>query len=123
MRIARILSGHRPDPACHHGRMRRPRILGGPGGDRLPAAPVVNADGRPTRPDKLSIWPTEDETFGIDVLYLGPQGHRRAQVVHRQIEEAGLASALRREGENGWIVRFGPVSREDMLTVLNGYVW
>jgi len=83
----------------------------------------VNADGRPTRPDKLSIWPAEDERFGIDVLYLGPQGRRRAEVVRRQIDEAGLAVSVRQEGESGWIVRFGPVSREDMLTVLNGYVW
>jgi hypothetical protein len=83
----------------------------------------ANPDGRPTRPDKLSIWPTEDERFGIDVLYLGPQGHRRADVVFRQIEAAGLDAALKREGDNGWIVRFGPVSREDMLAVLNGYVW
>ncbi len=104
--------------------MRRPsfrrRAAGGAG---VPAVPPVNADGRPTRPDKLSIWPTDEETFGIDVLYLGPQGSRRAQVVHRQIEEAGLPAVLRPEGDSGWIVRFGPVSREDMLTVLNGYVW
>ena len=96
-----------------------------PGGRAAaPAPPVaVNADGRPTRPDKLSIWPAEDERFGIDVLYLGPQGRRRAEVVRRQIDEAGLAVSVRQEGESGWIVRFGPVSREDMLTVLNGYVW
>ena len=36
---------------------------------------------------------------------------------------AGLPVALRQEGETEWIVRFGPVSREDMLAVLNGYVW
>jgi hypothetical protein len=83
----------------------------------------ANPDGRPTRPDKLSIWPTDDERFGIDVLYVGAQGHRRAEVVVRQIEAAGVGVVLRPEGENGWIVRFGPVSREDMLAVLNGYVW
>ncbi|MEA2435502.1 MAG: hypothetical protein QOF65_58 [Thermoleophilaceae bacterium] len=89
-----------------------------------PLAPSeATPDGRPTRPDKLSIWPTEDERFGIDVLYVGPQGHRRAEIVIRQIEAAGVAVVLRHEGENGWIVRFGPVSREDMLAVLNGYVW
>jgi hypothetical protein len=43
--------------------------------------------------------------------------------VVRQIEAAGVAVVLRQEDENGWIVRFGPVSREDMLAVLNGYVW
>jgi hypothetical protein len=102
--------------------MRRPKFLDRAGPGAL-ALPEVNADGRPTRPDKLSIWPTDHETFGIDVLYLGPQGKRRADVVHRQIHEAGLPVLVRREGENGWIVRFGPVSRPDMLTVLNGYVW
>lgn len=102
--------------------MRRPRILGG--ATTSPSAiPEVNADGRPTRPDKLSIWPTDEDAFGIDVLYLGPQGKRRADVVHRQIHEAGLPVLVKREGESGWVVRFGPVSRPDMLTVLNGYVW
>lgn len=88
-----------------------------------PAPSEANPDGRPTRPDRLSIWPTDDERFGIDVLYLGPQGRRRAQVVIRQIRAAGVDAVLRREGASGWIVRFGPVSREDMLLVLNGYVW
>jgi hypothetical protein len=83
----------------------------------------ANPDGRPTRPDKLSIWPTEDERFGIDVLYVGAQGRRRAEVVQRQIEAAGVEVALREEGDNGWIVRFGPVGREEMIAVLNGYVW
>ena len=41
----------------------------------------------------------------------------------RQIEAAGVAAVLRQESENGWVVRFGPVNREDMLAVLNGYVW
>jgi hypothetical protein len=93
------------------------------GGRPLPAPSEANPDGRPTRPDKLSIWPTDDERFGIDVLYIGPQGHKRAEVVMRQIEAADLAVALREEGEGGWVVRFGPVSREEMLAVLNGYVW
>jgi hypothetical protein len=92
-------------------------------GRPLPAPSEANPDGRPTRPDKLSIWPTEDERFGIDVLYLGPQGHRRAEIVVHQIEAAGLAVALREEGGAGWVVRFGPVNREEMLAVLNGYVW
>jgi hypothetical protein len=89
----------------------------------LPAPSEANPDGRPTRPDKLSIWPTDDERFGIDVLYVGPQGHRRAEIVLRQIQKAGLAATLREESESSWVVRFGPVDREEMLAVLNGYVW
>jgi hypothetical protein len=79
--------------------------------------------GAPTRPDRLSIWPTDDERFGIDVLYTGAVGYKRAEIVKHQIEELGLGAALRQEGDRGWVIRFGPVSRDDMLTVLNGYVW
>ena len=84
---------------------------------------AATADGKPTRPDRLSIWPMDDERFGIDVLYLGAQGYRRADVVKRQIESLGLEATMRQDGERGWVVRFGPVSRDDMLHVLNGYVW
>ena len=77
----------------------------------------------PTRPDKISIWPVEDERFGIDVLYHGPRGFQRADQVHRSLQDAGVPALLRQEGATGWIVRFGPVGRADMLTVLNGFVW
>src|SRR5215216_4546282 len=100
---------------------QRRRALSAPPPKLAPSA--ATPTGRPTRPDRLSIWPTEDETFGIDVLYVGAQGWKRADVVKRQIESLGVDVTIRQEGDRGWIIRFGPVSREDMLTVLNGYVW
>ena len=57
------------------------------------------------------------------MLYVGPHGFRRADVVHRQLAAAGVESRLLQEAEADWVVRFGPVSRDDMLVVLNGYVW
>jgi hypothetical protein len=77
----------------------------------------------PTRPDKISIWPVEEDRFGIDVLYHGATGFRRADQVQRQLEQAGVTAVLRQEKGEGWIVRFGPVGRSEMLTVLNGFVW
>ena len=77
----------------------------------------------PTRPDKISIWPVEDERFGLDVLYHGATGFKRADQVHRQLTDHGVPCLLRQAEGNGWIVRFGPVDRGTMLTVLNGYVW
>jgi len=100
---------------------QRRRALSAPPPKLAPSA--ATPTGRPTRPDRLSIWPTEEETFGIDVLYTGAQGYRRAEIVKTQIEKLGLPVALKQEGERGWVIRFGPVSRDDMLTVLNGYVW
>ena len=77
----------------------------------------------PTRPDRISIWPVEPDRFGIDVLYTGSVGFRRADQVQRQLQAAGVAATLRQDGDRGWVVRFGPVDRGGMLTVLNGYVW
>jgi hypothetical protein len=57
------------------------------------------------------------------VLFHGAVGFKRADQVHRSLQDAGVAALLRQEPDNGWIVRFGPVSREEMLQVLNGYVW
>lgn len=77
----------------------------------------------PTRPDKISIWPVEQDRFGIDVLYHGATGFRRADQVQRQLVDSGVPALLRQETDGGWIVRFGPVPRSQMLTVLNGFVW
>lgn len=77
----------------------------------------------PTRPDRISIWPVEAERYGIDVLFHGAVGFKRADQIHRSLQDAGVPAQLRQEPGNGWIVRFGPVERREMLEVLNGYVW
>jgi hypothetical protein len=77
----------------------------------------------PTRPDRLTIWPIDDRGFGLDVVYRGAPGYRRAEVVERQLEAAGVRTTLRQEVDGAWCVRLGPVARDDMLTVLNGFVW
>lgn len=77
----------------------------------------------PTRPDKISIWPAEGERYGIDVLFHGVVGFKRADQIHRSLLDAGVQAQLRQEQDRGWIVRFGPVDRAQMLAVLNGYVW
>lgn len=89
--------------------------------DRDPAgAPLPG----PTRPDRISIWPVEVDRFGIDVLFHGDAGRRRAETIRRQLREADIEVSVRREAtDDSWVVRFGPVGRELMLEVLNGYVW
>ena len=77
----------------------------------------------PTRPDKLTLWPVEGDRYGIDVVYIGQHGWRRADVVHRQLGGAGVPSRFLQEVDQSWKVRIGPVQRDDMLTVLNGFVW
>jgi hypothetical protein len=77
----------------------------------------------PTRPDKLTIWPVESDRYGVDVVYHGAQGWRRANVVHGQLGSAGVASRFLQEPDGAWKVRVGPVGRDAMLSVLGGFVW
>ena len=77
----------------------------------------------PTRPDRLTIWPVEEGRFGIDVRWGGPAGHRRANVVHRQLKAAELASRLEDDGGYGWRVRVGPVPGDAVAQVIDAFIW
>ena len=77
----------------------------------------------PTRPDKLTIWPVDDGTFGVDAHYTGAVGYRRAEVVHRLLEQAGMRASFRQEIDGTWAVRLGPICRQDMLTVVGEVIW
>jgi hypothetical protein len=44
-------------------------------------------------------------------------------VVHRELERSGVQSRFRQDPDGAWGVRFGPVTRDHMLVVLNGVVW
>lgn len=77
---------------------------------------------RSLRPDRIAIWPVEDNRFGVDVTYRGPDGYVRAEQVERTLRESDVRTAFRQEPDHAWTVRFGPVDREAMLTVLNAVV-
>ena len=77
----------------------------------------------PTRPDKVTIWPVEGGTFGVDAHYTGAVGYRRAEVVHRLLEQAGVPTTFRQEIDGTWAVRLGPVGRDEMLTIVDEVVW
>jgi hypothetical protein len=77
----------------------------------------------PTRPDKLTIWPVESGEFGIDVRWGGPEGNRRATVVRHQLEQAGIAARLIQDVDQGWTIRVGPVPKEDVTKIIDGFIW
>jgi hypothetical protein len=89
----------------------------------LRSAPAPTLALGPTRPDKLTLWPVEGDRYGIDVVYLGAQGWKRANVVHGQLAVAGVPTKFLQEVDGSWKVRIGPIGRDEMLTVLNGFVW
>lgn len=77
----------------------------------------------PTRPDRLTIWPVENDGFGIDVRWGGPEGHRRANVVRHQLEQAGMRGRLTQELDGGWTVRVGPVPGDEVAKVIDSFIW
>jgi hypothetical protein len=54
----------------------------------------------PTRPDKLTLWPVEGDRYGIDVVYVGSQGWRRANVVRGQLGAAADRPLRLRNGSS-----------------------
>ena len=72
-----------------------------------------------TRPDRLTIWPLDNRGFGIDVRWSGGQGNRRATIVRRLLEEAGIQARLTQHVDGrGWELRIGPVPAADVARVL-----
>ena len=77
----------------------------------------------PTRPDRLTIWPVEGDHFGIDVRWAGATGNRRATVVTRLLEGAGIRGRLMQSIDGAWEVRVGPVPGADVARVIDEFVW
>ena len=44
-------------------------------------------------------------------------------MVHGQLAVARVPTKFLQEVDGSWKVRIGPVERDEMLTVLNGFVW
>jgi len=78
----------------------------------------------PTRPDKLTIWPLDGLDFGIDEQWSGGEGNRRATVVRRLLERAGVPARLSQDLDGrGWQLRVGPVPGEDVARIIDQFVW
>ena len=78
----------------------------------------------PTRPDRLTIWPVEDDGFGIDVSWSGPGGNSRATVVRQLLEQAQIKARLTQALDGrGWELRVGPVPGSDVARVIDEFVW
>jgi hypothetical protein len=77
----------------------------------------------PTRPDRLTIWPLDDNGFGIDVRWSGGFGNRRATVVRGLLEEAGIRARLTQHIDGrAWELRVGPVPGADVAKLIDEFV-
>ena len=76
------------------------------------------------RPDRLTVWPTEDGYYGIDVRWHGRECILRAVVVRRMLVEAGI-EAHPGNSQDGrlWELRVGPVRADQVAKVIETYIW
>jgi hypothetical protein len=63
-------------------------------------------------PDKLSLWPVEGGRFGLDATFSGAFGKDYAKEHRSALKRAGLKASLRRDGEQAWTLRMGPLTAD-----------
>ena len=74
------------------------------------------------KPDRVTIWPVDDDHFGADVLYLGRGAYQRAVEVDGELTAAGFRTTFRQDVDGAWGVRLGPLERRVMLAILDEVV-
>ena len=73
------------------------------------------------RPDKIAVWPVEDDRYGIDVSYAGATGYTRADQAHQTINANGMNATFRQELGDMWTVRRGSLARDAIVLVVERY--
>jgi hypothetical protein len=78
----------------------------------------------PIRPDRLTVWPTEDGLFGIDVRWYGRECILRAVVVRRLLTDAGYRATAENslDGRN-WQLTVSPVPADEVADVIENFIW
>ena len=61
-------------------------------------------------PDRLTLWPVEGGRFGLDATFSGAFGQQYAREHRFALRTGGLDASLRRDGEDTWILRMGPLT-------------
>jgi hypothetical protein len=74
-------------------------------------------------PNRVAIWPVETGGYGIDFTYHGATGYQDAEAAERVLQDNGLVTRFRQELDGAWTVRFGPLPREHMRTVLDHFAF
>jgi hypothetical protein len=76
------------------------------------------------RPDRLTVWPTDDGYYGIDVRWHGRECILRAVVVRRLLAEVGI-EAQPGNSQDGrlWELQVGPVPADQVAKVIESYIW
>jgi hypothetical protein len=81
-------------------------------------APIVR-----TRPDRLTLWPTDAGDYGIEVRWGGPTGSGQATTVRDAARSSGLPAKMRQDLDgSGWTVTVGPLPRDQAVRVIETFL-
>ncbi len=87
---------------------------------------AVDASKVPTQagpvPDKMTIWPMDDDRYGLDATFQGASGYERAERHVEVLDRSGVRYSFRQELGGAWTIRFGPISASEVSTALTAFV-
>ena len=72
--------------------------------------------------DRISIWPMDDGTYGLDATWQGASGYERAHSYEATLRQAAVDFSLRQELGGGWTLRFGPLDRAAVSRAVASFV-
>jgi hypothetical protein len=72
--------------------------------------------------DRISIWPLDDGSYGLDATFQGASGYERAEWHTKGLDERQTPFSFRQELDGGWTIRFGPLSATTVGVALSSFV-
>jgi len=75
------------------------------------------------RPDRMCLWPVDDERYGVDVTWAGAEGFTRADRLKETLKLNSIPHRLLQEADGRrWTVRVGPVPGDEVLRLLDTFL-
>lgn len=78
-----------------------------------PAGPVA---------DRLTLWPLDDGSYGLDAVFQGVSGFERADQAKSALEGAGAKCQLLQNMDNSWSLRLGPLTAHQVGKAISAFV-
>jgi hypothetical protein len=72
--------------------------------------------------DRISIWPMDDGSYGLDATFQGASGYEYACIHEAALTDSGIRYSLRQELDGGWTLRFGPIAAVQAAAAVQAFV-
>ena len=74
------------------------------------------------RADRVTFWPTDSGTYGVDATFQGVSGYGDLETHEAALRRAGVKYSMRQELDGGWTLRFGPLNAEYARRVVEAFI-